>query len=282
MRTVNAYGRLAEIRDRHAVEKGKGNRIKIYYDTLDRPISLRDDLGRYVRFGYYSEDAQPGAGGAYPGLLNTVTDFTNRTWTYTYDACANLAGVKGPDDVVVASYAYRGGCSDDPTLKVPTLNLASNMLSTSDALNEIQSTIYDETKDGISGQTVGGTSITYAGIGRTSTVTVGVQRDPTRAPLQTTYTLTGKGHVAALLDPEQKLTQFLYDDAGAQGDGLLTSIEKPEHNKVTFTYQGGTGLTRGNLLTTAEIPRDRSHGETDITTTYGYDSHSFPTSGTTS
>ncbi len=89
------YGDISEIYDRH------GNKIQFTYSTDDgtgirRLKSITDDLGRVTNF-YYNR---------YSKLLDKITDFAGRTWTYTYDwGNHNLLAVEGPTGLET-SYGY--------------------------------------------------------------------------------------------------------------------------------------------------------------------------------
>jgi RHS repeat-associated protein len=94
-------GRLISISDRvrtsESEDVGDGNRIRFFYTGAARLSVITDSLGHRINLAYYPETAKPGEGGAYPDLIKSVTDHTNREVLYSYDDKGRLIEVALPE-----------------------------------------------------------------------------------------------------------------------------------------------------------------------------------------
>jgi RHS repeat-associated protein len=87
MSLFDSSGKIQEIQDRTG-----NNSITFAYDTLGRLQKITNDLGRDVNFAYYTNRW-------------TITDFSNRTWTYSYGSDNDLHSLTDPNGLVT-TYGY--------------------------------------------------------------------------------------------------------------------------------------------------------------------------------
>jgi YD repeat-containing protein len=68
------------------INDGYGNTITFdYNDTTGFLETITDDLGREIALSYNVQD-----------LIETITDFEDRTWRYSYNASKDLIGARTP------------------------------------------------------------------------------------------------------------------------------------------------------------------------------------------
>ena len=285
----DALGRLAKMLDRNVTmaDESDGNVMRFSYNEQGRLASVLDATGRAIQFSYYSPTYSPtGAitGGAWPGLLSTVTDFDGRVVQYAYDAFGRLAKVTGPDpqsarsEQQVTSYTW----GPAPTSGNFRLDVLRSGQITSERDGEGR-TIYTATYAPgdawrVESLATGGGTWTYSQSGSAMTVT-----DPNGHPWK--YTFDANGRVTGVEEPGGATTQHVFD-----GEGRLSATIRPMGTRtpltdaISYSYdpRGSGGDKRPMLNVTAivEIPRvgspEAAVGVTRATTVQ-YDARNLPT-----
>ncbi len=264
-------GRLDQVRDVH------GNRLELQYDPAGRrplqgmtkfspnPTALgtvaldyrlikvreRDALGnltgREINLSYDSVT----------GRLDTVTDFTGRSWSYDYDTKGNLTSVGGP---LGLSYVYGYTDANDP----------HNMTSLDEG-REAFSLTYD-TQDRVTQQVLStGTrwniAYTVPGVRTTATQTVVDPNNVTLRTAQTIYDFNSFGNPTKITDALGNETTFTRD---SEGNTQLREVRQnvPGTGLVLIKTIGLTYDAAGNILT--ETHTQHSTGEV-VTKTFTYD-----------
>ena len=87
----NNKGQLTRSQDRN------GNYLTFAYQN-DQLIRINDMCGRNVAFTYHAK-------APHQGLVSSLKDSLNRTWTYNYDEARHLSSLRGPDNLQI-DYAY--------------------------------------------------------------------------------------------------------------------------------------------------------------------------------
>jgi len=125
-------GRLIELGDRHyrggtagvsagGSENSRGNHLRLRYDPFGQLVLVVDDLGRSYRFDYYDDPRPAAEGGDGPryGLLESITDFVDRSVEYRWDEERRLTEVRMPEVEnpvdAYAEFSYTG--ASRPTLR---------------------------------------------------------------------------------------------------------------------------------------------------------------------
>ena len=284
----NGHGNIAEIRDRCGnsitftyYEAGPydGNELKLH--------KITDDRGKEVLTLSYND-----------GLLETITDFTNRTWTYTYDEDDNLTDVLSPDNSKT-TYTYDGNHNlltvTDPENDTYVDNNydASGRVET----QEYGSGTYELSYYGSSGSIVYVTDpeefITHnyingrGNIWRTRRYTGNLRPDEPDY-YETTYGYNSHSQCTRVTLPNGDQLRYTYDDSGnlitstydpqSPGSYLVTSFEYESNfnlvNKITDPRENIINFTRdpanGNLtkITYPEVMTDEGLENPEIDFTY--------------
>ncbi len=202
---------------------------------------ITDDLDRDINFTY---DAN--------GLLSTITDFTGRCWTYTYDPNTNdLLTVTCPN-----TPAYPNGLTTTYTYE------NHNLLTATDANGQTYLTNTYYSNDKVHQQTYGDGYYTFNYDPNNNQVTVTDRKGFDRT---TVYNSSGNPISVTIdteglraTDPASYTTKHWYNS-----NMEVTKTLLPSGNYVTYGYD-----SMGNLLKVAAEP---NNGEPNIVTTYTYD-----------
>ena len=196
---------------------------------------ITDDLGRDIDLDYNSD-----------GLLSTVTDFTGRTWTYSYDAVTNdLLSVQDPNGLST-SYTYSNHkllTITDPNGQTYLMNHYTN--------GAVDWQIYGD----------GTCTFNYASGGSQATVTDAKGFNTTAIYDSNGLLLSSTVATSNLrqgTDPPSYTTRYEYNP-----NMELTKMILPVGNFITYTYDAN-----GNVLT---IAREPNNGDPNIVTTFTYD-----------
>jgi RHS repeat-associated protein len=231
----NGYGNIAEIRDRCGnsitftyYEAGQydGNELKLH--------KITDDRGKEVLTLSYNN-----------GLLETITDFTNRTWTYTYDEYDNLIEVTEPDNSQT-TYTYDGN---------------HNLLTVTDPEDDtyVENTYDDSERVESQDYGSGTSSVSY---GYPVTIT-----DP--EGFVTEKYLNGRGNLTQMrqytgnLRPDEP--DYYETFYGYNGHSQCTSVTLPDGDRIEYTYDNS-----GNLITSAYDPQTT---DPELVTSFEYESN---------
>jgi YD repeat-containing protein len=206
-----------------------------------RLTKITDDLGREIELSY---DAN--------GLLSTITDFANRTWTYTHDANNNLVGVTSP-----STDEFPSGLTTSYTYDVN-----HNMLTATDANGQVYLAHIYDSNDRVYQQTYGNGTYTFNYDPDNNSVTVTDRKgyDVTSVYKDTGQLLKEIVHTDGLRpgDPSSYITEFEYDN-----NLEVTRKYLPGGNYIDYTYDN-----IGNLLKVVQEP---NNGEPNIVTEFTYD-----------
>lgn len=211
----NANGRLTQVKDAH------GNQITVNRNSSDKITTVTDGT-RTLTFAYNGN-----------GLISSVTDPTNRVWTFTHDS---------NNDLTAIAYPVLDGVVHDRNF---TYNAQSNILTETDLRNKVWTMGYD-TSERL-------TSFSNP-LGHTTTWTFGTASVTLTQPNGKTIVHNySNGLIASEVDQAGFSRSYTYDSA----KNVLTVTD--ERGKVwTSTYD-----TKGNRLT--------SKNPLNQTTTYTYD-----------
>ncbi len=211
----NANGRLTQVKDAH------GNQITVNRNSSDKITTVTDGT-RTLTFAYNGN-----------GLISSVTDPTNRVWTFTHDS---------NNDLTAIAYPVLDGVVHDRNF---TYSAQSNILTETDLRNKVWTMGYD-TSERL-------TSFSNP-LGHTTTWTFGTASVTLTQPNGKTIVHNySNGLIASEVDQAGFSRSYTYDSA----KNVLTVTD--ERGKVwTSTYD-----TKGNRLT--------SKNPLNQTTTYTYD-----------
>jgi len=160
---------------------------------------ITDDLGRAISFAYDPN-----------GLLWTITDFANRTWTYTYDASTNdLLSVEDPCGYLT-QYGYDN---------------SHHLITVTDPNGQVYITNqYDLVEDRVSSQTYGDGTFYF------------------------NYDPNGYNE-ASVTDREGFVTKTVFSDAGqVLSDTIYTADPTSEPNSFTTTYEYTSNLELAGVV----------------------------------
>lgn len=206
-----------------------GNRVVYQYDTEGKLVAILDPINRVTTFNYNSIS----------GKLQSVTDYTDRTWDYSYDIDSNLSTVTNPLDYSV-KYSYDRhkmvGVTDEENHAV-SFDYADDKLS---AVHEKP----DETT----------TYTSVFGYLSSGDFTATNSKGHT-----TLSKLDSNGMVTSVINPDGNMASFIYDDnfnllarTDFRGytftyvydsNGNIKSIKDPLGGITNYTYDG-----RNNML----------------------------------
>lgn len=253
------------------------------YDVASRLVSVTDALGNVTSYGYDLHDnlvqvTQPdpdGAGGVSSpvttavyddvGQLLSVTDPLGRITSYAYDQLGRVTSVTLPDPDGVS------GSQTSPVYSY-TYDLFGNLLTATDALNNVTTYSYDHLHrliqviaadpDGAGPQTSPVTSYTYDNAGHLLSVT-----DPLSRITSYTYDALGRRQTVTLPDP---------DGVGGQASPVLAYVYDLVGNLLTETDAKGqvTSYSYDDLYRLIEMEAadpDGVGGLTSPITAYAYD-----------
>jgi YD repeat-containing protein len=241
--------------DLNYVQDTNGNRITLGYNASKQLVTLT-----------YSNPADPSepseqvtlaydTTGPNTGLVETVTDGTGNTWTYSYDSADHLVSVTSPGTgpssdpgTMTTSYSYGSGNNPET---------ANALLSITSSDGAEQTFTYDPTTGRLTGtaQPDGDLTIatTYSYLGQAEVMATDTAGD------QTTLWFNELGLAARVEDPKGNVTSFIYDNNGnplsytdAAGGvyrysydsaGNLTQIVNPLGQTDNMTYGPLSELT---------------------------------------
>ncbi|MEO8378031.1 MAG: hypothetical protein ABI779_00060 [Acidobacteriota bacterium] len=284
MYSFDLYGRLVKITDRNATKAdgSDGNTMLFSYNAEGRLAAVVDPVGRSIRFAYFDPNAAA-TGGAYPGLLRTVTDFSGRVVRYAYDQYGRLTSVTGPDPESTRSKqqttTYVWGPA--PTSGNFRLDVLRSGQITSEKDGEGR-TLFTATYNGSAAWRVDSvmTSLgtwSYSYSGGTTTVTNPLARS-------TAYALDAEGRVTAVTDPGGATTRYAFD-----GEGRPSSVVRPMGtptplaDATTYSYAAAADGDKRAMLNVTQISELPRPGSAEAaaglarTTSIGYGSRNLPT-----
>ena len=191
----------------------------IKYGLISKEYMLKaitDDLGRQMNFTYDSN-----------GLLSTITDFTDRMWTYTYDATTNdLLSVEDPNENKI-TYTY---------------NLYNNnLISIIDANNQTYLTNDYDAYDRVESQDYGYGTFVFD---YNSVETKGVLTDRQGYQTEIIYTDSGQIKTETVYtddpnsDPNSFVTEYFYNS-----NNLVIRQILPNGSCIDYTYNGNGDVT---------------------------------------
>ncbi|UCE98682.1 MAG: RHS repeat-associated core domain-containing protein [Planctomycetota bacterium] len=206
--------------------------------------TITDDLGREINLTY---DAN--------GLLSTITDFANRTWTYTYDSNTNdLLTITRPNTPEYPSGLTTTYTYDDK----------HNLLTISDANGQTWLTNNYDANDRVDTQIYGDGTYTFDYDSDSNAVTVTDRRgfnsttvlSDTGSPLSyTVYTNNLRPN-----EPNSYTTSYEYNS-----NIEITRTTYPVGNCINYTYD-----SNGNVLSIFKQP-DPNTNDPNITVTHTYE-----------
>ena len=275
----------------------EGNTITYQYNAQGQLSSVTDTLGRPITYSYDSS-----------GRLTDVTDFAGRDLHFTYDASGNLASMTDPPITgtpngndfpqgATTKYTYSSGFAD-PLLNHELLTVTqpneTAVGGRPSAVLTYDTNSASPTAGRVQTLTLGGTGAQNVPAGGTITYTyqtlaAAVPGDITTRITQTTvtdrngnltqYQFNSQQNVVVQTefnnrpmrstDPPSYVTTYTYDT----NYQMLQEVE-PQGNTIKYVYDASNPnpLSRGNLLSTTEVP-DAARGgdQAAITTTYTYE-----------
>lgn len=270
----DATGRLVSISDAVRTDEsetgGDGNRVRFFYDAGGKLLQITDALNHAVNLDYYPVNSVKGSGGAYPGLIRTVTDHMSREVLYIYDARGRLTEVRLPEVSSNGASPFTGATrrkvtytySDGPD---PLVNFkgalleGDNLLTASNARGQeilrfqytdafslgaaeaVTARLIAGVPEGFSYQPVTGTTIFTSRRGQQTTITHDGDGHPTQASLSgnstadtnSTNPLSSVVVTGGVVPPGPFTTQFSYSGQ----DGLTQSVTMPSGSTVSHDYQ---------------------------------------------
>jgi len=237
----NALGRLVQIMDRNF------NKMHFYYDLSGKLSTVMDTMGRLISFEYYPYQK----GDIKSCRLKSITDFSGRKFTYTYD----------DENGDLEEVDFEGRVKKYGYVKEDDLKKGHNLLSITNPNDQtyLQNT-YDEDK--ITLQKYGDASISISA-GQTASTTDGKGN-----PRQ--YVHKDDGHPTSITEGGYT-TSYEYND-----DGLIKSIAYPMGNRVEYEYDSGNKQRRSqaNFLNIIETPDAiRGAEEPQRVTEFKYDNY---------
>ncbi len=236
----NSADYLSEIRDRH------GNAMQFEYITVGSdfllPGAIIDDLGRETTFHYDIETL----------LLESITDYAGRIWSYAYDTDYNLTSVTTPPTVqypdgLTTSYTY-----DDKHRMIAVYDPANDPAPGAGGVPYIENT-YD----------YGKVKTQYYGLGEQSgAATEDLQKfeniyDPglqkvdvtdRNGNLSTIY-YNDYGDTVAEVVPSANSSDIYITDYEYDENRQLTKVTLPRGNAVEYSYD-----SEGNVTQVTQIP----------------------------
>ena len=208
--------------------------------------AVTDDLGRQIQFTYKSN-----------GLINTITDFANRTWTYTHDASTNdLISVQDPNGLITA-YSY------DPYHNLLTItdpNSQTYLTNNYDLYDRVDMQVYG---DGYFEFDYDPNNSKSMLINRQNHESLVVYNAAGQIVSDTTYT----DDTAA--EPNQFTTSYQYNVNNQVVRTILS-----DGNSIDFTYNTAGNLTGAFRKANIDDPNDANDSNV-IGITYTYDTN-FP------
>ncbi|MHB0972301.1 MAG: DUF6531 domain-containing protein [Thermoanaerobaculia bacterium] len=284
MCSFDLYGRLSKITDRNATnaDGSDGNTMLFSYNAEGRLAAMVDPVGRSIRFAYFGPNASA-TGGAYPGLLQTVTDFAGRVVRYAYDQYGRLSSVTGPDPESTRSEqqttTYVWGPA--PTSGNFRLDVLRSGQITSEKDGEGR-TLYTATYNGSDAWRVDSLMASlgtwgYSYASGTTTVTNPLGRS-------TAYAFDAEGRVTAVTEPGGATTRYAFD-----AEGRLSSVVRPMGtptpltDATTYSYAAAADGDKRAMLNVTQISELPRPGSAEAaaglarTTSIGYGPRNLPT-----
>ena len=207
-------------------------------------ISITDDLGRSINFTYNTD-----------GLLDTITDYVNRKWTYTYEPNNNnLISVEDPHGNVV-EYSYDYNHKLTGIIDANGQKYIVNYYDSSDKLYQQDYGYGTHTVD------YNEPNKTTTRIDREGYKTIMVYSDSGQVLSETFYTADGND------EPNSFTTQYLYNPNNLE---LLRTI-LPAGNCIDYAHNDLANVTGIYRKTGTSEPNTASDPDV-IATTYTYDS----------
>jgi len=207
-------------------------------------ITIDNDPNRAITFGYNPD-----------GLLSTITDYTGRAWTYTYDPATNdLLTVTSP------------GTSEYPSglTTTYTYDTDHNLLTITDPNSQTYLTNHYDAQKRVNWQTYGYGTATFTYNPDNSYT---IETSARGIDQKTIYDDKGRPLSEIIYtepcrpgDPPSYTTRCEYNS-----DGEITKKIFPTGNFITYTYDPNGN---GNVLTMAKEP---NNGDPNIVTTFTYD-----------
>lgn len=231
--------RLESITDR------AGNVMSFSYDGSSRLSSVTDTLERTISLSYDGD-----------GRITSVTDFDSRTWGYAYTSgrltSVTSPGVTGFTSGKVTTYGYDGDKLD--TLTDPKSQLVLDATWTSGKVTTLR---YGASGENFTFSYDSSTQTTVTDRnGNETVVTLSAAGQPTRIVEKTNRNVrAGEGDYTT--------------DYSFNSDRLLTRIDLPAGNAITYAYQTGAARARSNMV--EELLRNDSD-DTWTTNAWTYDS----------
>jgi YD repeat-containing protein len=247
----DGYGRLAKMTDRNATQMNgsDGNAMQFLYGARGELATVVDPTGRAIRFKSYTTTGS----GAFAGCIRSVTDFDNRTVTYTYDEFGRLTNVSGPDPQSANSakpsttYIWSPGTTAGSKAG---LYQTGQISSEKDGLSRtVWSVVYNSAQPwSASTLTSGGGTWTFSSTDTTATVL-----DPNAHT--TEYGRDGSARIAYAKEPGGSMTSYGYD-----ASGRIATITRPLGDHTVYGYVSPKGDRRSmlNVQTITEHPRTGS------------------------
>ncbi|MEL7061676.1 MAG: DUF6531 domain-containing protein, partial [Acidobacteriota bacterium] len=251
----DASGRLTSLRDVFKRTPTTGNETFLRYDAHGR-LSRVDGVTGSLDFGY-DDSAQ---------RLTSVEDSTGRRWTYGYDSAGRLESVTSPEvqrtvDGPTQSLTTRYGYASAPTGSLAErLHGLDELERLDDATGATWLTLGwggTPARRQVTAQTWGGTTLSIAYSGATTTVTD--RRGGARA-----YEHTASGHLRVFEDAEiagdRAATTWTYDAyAGGREHGLVKRVAPPngttiEHDYLPSNESSQVALALANVTETTIEP----------------------------
>jgi RHS repeat-associated protein len=268
------------------------------YDSVGRPVSLKDPLGGMSSFEYDTA-----------GDLITSIDQVGRIWRFTYNALGQLLTEKDPGGAIsTVTYDTNGFTSrlerNDKSAYLYGHDSQGHVTSATDPANRAVAYLYDS---------AGHLSSIKDGAGNTSFITMNLAGQVTAMTDSlgntTTYGYDGNGNLVSIKDARNNIWAFGYDYLNRRtlqtdpaghatayvydANGRLLSTTNPDGQAANYAYDADgrlitRSLTNGDVTNIGYDPLGKmtslANGNSQIAISYDADGHLIgqTTSGTTS